>query len=153
MTTLWVGVIVITLIVEVITTALVSVWFIIGAAAALIANLMGASNYIQYGVFVIMSLLSLIACRPILIKNRKISNDSSTLSNVKQNIGKDAIITETIDNVVGTGRVNLGGNYWAARSVDDTVITDGIVTVVRVEGAKVIVKAKEKEEEEEAVED
>lgn len=146
MTFLWIAVIVIALFVEIITTALVSVWFIAGAIGALVASLMGASNIIQYITFVMFSLITLIACRPIIMKNRKVSNDSLTVANIEVLVGKAAIVTEAIDNVRGTGRVVVSGDYWAARSEDGLNIEkDKSVTVVRVEGVKVVVKAVDEE--------
>jgi membrane protein implicated in regulation of membrane protease activity len=54
-------------------------------------------------------------------------------------IGRDGVVTEGIDPVRGTGRVNVGGEDWAARSTSDvepgvriTVVgADGIVLEVR----------------------
>ena len=57
-------------------------------------------------------------------------------------IGKEAHVTEDIDNLMGTGAVKCLGKEWSARSENGEVIAKGeIVTVVKIEGVKLIVNA------------
>jgi membrane protein implicated in regulation of membrane protease activity len=48
-------------------------------------------------------------------------------------IGRHGIVTQEIDPVRGTGRVNVGGEDWAARSAAD-VETGARVTVIGADG-------------------
>ncbi len=57
-------------------------------------------------------------------------------------VGETGVVTETVDADAGTGLVEINGEGWAARSVytDDIYEVGASVTVVAVEGVKVIVK-------------
>jgi membrane protein implicated in regulation of membrane protease activity len=48
-------------------------------------------------------------------------------------VGRDGVVTEEIDPVRGTGRVNVGGQDWAARSAA-TVPTGTLIRVVGADG-------------------
>ena len=51
------------------------------------------------------------------------------------------MVTEPIDNIHGKGAVTVGGLEWTARTVDgSTVEKDALVTVEKIDGAKLIVK-------------
>ena len=62
---IWLILIVVLIVAEVATYQLVAVWFALGAVASLLASLMGASGTVQLITFVVVSLLSLIASRPL----------------------------------------------------------------------------------------
>ena len=57
-------------------------------------------------------------------------------------IGKNAVVSETIDNLKSAGRVTVNGLSWMARSRDDGKIIekDAVVRIIRVEGVKLIVE-------------
>jgi len=57
-------------------------------------------------------------------------------------IGRDAVVRETVDGDSGTGLVEIDGNGWAARPVfvDDVYQVGDTVTIVAVEGVKLIVR-------------
>ena len=61
----WLGAIVFFGVVEGVTAGLVSIWFVLGAAAALIAALLNAALAVQFAVFLIVSALALVATRPL----------------------------------------------------------------------------------------
>ena len=56
-------------------------------------------------------------------------------------VREPAVVTEAVDNIQGAGRVSVMGNSWAARSerAGETIPTGETVTVVRIEGVKLIV--------------
>ena len=53
---------------EALTVQLVSVWFVIGAVAALVSSLAGAELYVQIIVFIAVSVLMLLITRPLVKK-------------------------------------------------------------------------------------
>ena len=65
--------------------------------------------------------------------------DDITVDNI---IGKRCVVTEVVDNYVGSGQVRLGSQYWSARAVsDDSVYEVGeSLFVVALEGVKLICK-------------
>ncbi len=135
---LWLILLVVFAIVEGVTVSLVSVWFIGGAAAALIAALCGAEVWLQVVLFFGVSIVLLLCLRPLskrLLKQKKVA------TNADSNIGKEAIVTEEIDNLQGKGAVKIAGVEWSARSEDGSVIEkDAVVRILRIEGVKVCVQ-------------
>ena len=138
MVILWIVLAVAFLLAELGTVALVSLWFVVGAVAAMAAALLGAALWLQVLIFALVSLLMLLLLRPFLhrfVDPHKIS------TNVDALVGKEGIVTEAIDNLEAVGAVKLGGLTWSARSEHGERIPAGTVVTVRaVEGVKAIVK-------------
>lgn len=119
------------------TVALVSVWFVVGASAALISALLGTPFWLQAVIFIAVSVVLLLALRPIV---RKMVKVTPLKTNVDALEGKSAVVIEPIDNLQATGRVQLNGTDWTARSANGASIAAGtVVTVQRVEGVKLLV--------------
>lgn len=135
----WIAVALLTLIAEAFTMALTSIWFTIGAIAAMIANLLGAAEWLQIVIFAAVSILVLLFARPFCKKVLKIG---ATKTNVDAIPGKIGIVSEEIHPVDGTGLVKLDGQIWSAKPKDGySVIPAGTsVRVTAVEGVKVIVE-------------
>ena len=141
MTAVWVILMIVFLVVEGAAPGLVSIWFAIGALAALISSLLGAQIWLQAVWFVVVSLIALIATRPLA---KKYVNSRTQATNADMLIGQECIVTETIDKLRGSGAVSIAGKVWTARTdAEETVIEEGSVAVVeRIEGVKLIVKKK-----------
>ena len=137
---IWGIIIVLFAVFEGITAQLVSIWFVFGGIAGLIAALANANVGIQIAVFVIVSILCLIATRPIVKKHL---NTKITKTNADRCIGKDAVVIERVDNLAPTGQVKVDGTIWTAKSIDDNIIEkDSIVKIEKIEGVKLLVKSK-----------
>lgn len=135
--TLWLILLLGFLAVEAITVGLFSIWFAAGALLALAANLLGASVLLQATVFLVTSVLLLLALRPFA---GKFLTPKLTPTNVDALIGATGRVTGAIDNVAASGQVKLGSMHWTARSADGAPIPQGtLVKVERIEGVKVIV--------------
>ena len=67
------------------------------------------------------------------------------VSGAKAMIGRQAVVTEEIDNVHAKGAVQINGQYWTAKTelFKDKIPKDTIVKVIDVDGVKLIVKAVE----------
>ncbi len=141
-TALWVVLMIGFLIVEGIAPGLVSIWFALGALAALISSLLGAQVWLQTVWFVVISVLALIATRPLA---KKYVNSRTHATNADILIGQECLVTETIDKLHETGAVSVAGKVWTARCVEpEQVIEKGSIAVIeRIEGVKLIVKTKE----------
>lgn len=123
---------------EIASMQLVSIWFAVGSIGAFIAALCGLGFTAQLAIFVLVSLLLLLATRPLL---RSIRVSKIIPTNADQNIGKTAVIIEQIDPARGTGRARANGVDWIAVSeTGDSLPPETVVTIVRVEGAKLIVR-------------
>ena len=134
----WLIALVVFLVIEAATLGLATIWF---AGGALVA---GAGIVIQIVLFLVVSLVLLFFTRPLAVR---FLNKDTLKTNVDRVVGMEGVVTEEISNLAGTGKVSLGGNMWTARTENEggTIPVDAVVTVLRVEGVKLIVKVKEKE--------
>ena len=141
MTIVWTAAIIVFGVVEALTAGLVSIWFVAGALAALVAAFVDASLGVQLALFLIVSAGALALTRPVL---RKITAAAVTPTNADRVLGAAARVTETIDNENSTGAVYVDGKTWTARSADGSVIPAGKqVHVEAMEGVKLLVKTVE----------
>ena len=135
----WVILLVILVVIEAVTAQMVTIWFAAGAAAGIVAELLGAEIWLQWVVFIAVSAITLIITRPLV---RKLTKTKIQPTNADRCIGQTAIVTEDIDNIEGKGQVHVNGTVWTARSADGSVFKkDERVTVEKIEGVKLIVKA------------
>lgn len=126
---------------EAITVGLTSVWFAVGALGALLCAMFGGTLWLQLGVFLALSGLTMALVRPLA---KKFLTPGYSATNADRVIGQEAVVTQTIDNLHGEGQVNIAGQTWTARSQDDRIIPEGtLVHVLRIEGVKVFVFPKE----------
>lgn len=101
--------------VEFATVQFVSVWFAAGSIVAFISSLFGIEFYWQVILFVAVSLILLIATRPLVkrfLKRPIIKTNADSL------ISKECVVIEEISNTKGTGRVHVEGLDWAAKSLN-----------------------------------
>lgn len=143
MTTLWLVIMVLFLVVEAATVGLVCIWFAVGALIALLAAMCGAQLWLQIVLFLVASAATLYFTRPLV---KRYVNSKVEPTNADMVIGKECRVTETVDNIAGTGAVYVDGKTWTTRSENDEVIPEGtLVTAKSIDGVKLIVAAPEKE--------
>ena len=119
---------------------LLSIWFALGSLAAMFCAIAKFPFVAQFAVFVVTSIIFLIATRPLAQKVQK----TAVPTNFELDVGKTAQVIESIDNSQNKGRVKLDGTDWAAVSADGRNIEKGaMVSVVEVSGAKLIVSLKQ----------
>ena len=136
----WLVVFILLILIELATMGLTTIWFAGGAVAGFVASMLGANVVIQAAAFFAVSILLLFFTRPFAVRY---INSNKTKTNVDGLIGQEALVLEEINNIRETGCARLEGKEWTARSMNDTVIPkDTVVTVERIEGVKMIVKAK-----------
>jgi len=142
MSVVWLIAMIALFIIEALVPGLVSIWFAVGALAALLSALVKAPLWLQIFWFLAVSIAMLCLTRPFV---KKYVNSKVQPTNADVVIGREAVVFEDIDNVSGTGAVNADGKAWTARSeADDVVIKAGErVTVLRIEGVKLIVRKKQ----------
>lgn len=128
------------LLVEFLTVGLVSIWFAVGALAALITSFITESVLIQTIVFVVASIVTLFVTQP-LIKKFKVTKFEPT--NSDRVIGKTGEVTKEIK-PNEYGEVVVFGTEWLAASDEKQAVGTKVV-VEKIEGNKLIVK-KEGEE-------
>lgn len=135
---LWLALLIVFGIAEAATVSMVSLWFMGGSLAALIVQLLGASVGIQVAAFIVVSVALLACLRPFV---RKYIDPKRAATNIDAVIGKQAIVTEAVDNLKGTGTLKLEGKEWSARSVTGEILQPGsVVVIVKIEGVKLYVE-------------
>ena len=140
----WLGAIVLFGIIEAVTAGLVSIWFVMGAAAALLAAILGIGTTVQILLFIAVSAAALVMTRPLV---RRYTQGKSVPANADRVLGQRAKVTETIDNENSTGAVYVDGKTWSARSADGSVIPAGVqVRIEKMEGVKLFVTSLKKME-------
>ena len=139
LTVFWLVALIVLVVVEFMTTALTTIWFVGGALVALIAAALGASIPVQIVLFVIVSVVLLFTVRPYALKR---FNPKRSATNVDAMIGKQGIVTAKIDNTNQTGAVKVDNMEWSARSaIHGQMIEEGqAVNVEAVDGVKLIVR-------------
>ena len=137
MIALWIIAAVVFAAAEAATVSLVSVWFVGGALLALVAAILGWSVPVQMAVFVLSSGVLLAVFWPLAKKSMA---KKRTHTNADRLIGRQVLVTEAIDNLHETGAVKVNGVEWTAKAPTDAVIpVDTLVTIERIEGAKLYV--------------
>ncbi len=141
----WASIFLITLIVEISTEALVSIWFSIGAIFA--AALTYVPNMPWWGevlVFIGVSLISFLLIRP--YATDKLKNIKSR-TNVDSLIGKRGIVIKKITNLE-KGEVKINSTIWNAikREEEQEILEGAIIEVISIQGNKLLVKKIKKEE-------
>jgi len=142
---LWLVLLVVFAGLEGLTAGLISIWFCAGSLAALFAAWLHAPLPVQIGLFAGVSVLTMAVVRPLA---RKYLQPKMQRTNVDSILGREGLVMETIDNVLGTGQVKIGGILWSARSETGSPIEkNALVIVNRIEGVKVMVSPAEEGEE------
>lgn len=105
----------------------------VGAAAAALTTWLGGGTFLQIVVFIAVVGASLGFLRPRVM--RWLSSGPGVPSRTDRLTSQEGVVTQAIDVTLGTGRVTVSGEDWAARSA--TPISEG--THVRVVGSDGIV--------------
>ena len=136
---LWVAVMVATVVMEALTSDLVTIWFLPAAIVSMILSLTEVEPWLQIVLFLVIGLALLIATRPLCRKFLMVKKEKT---NAEALIGKVCIVTEEIRNIDEVGEVKVGGLCWSARAEDaQRVIAVGEhVEIVEIQGVKLIVK-------------
>jgi len=138
-TMLWLIAMIVLVVIEIVTVNLVTIWFALGALAALLSSLFGAPVWLQFVWFLVVSVITLALTKPLV---KKFVNSKTQATNADMVIGATCIVMEPIDNLRGTGTVTVGGKTWTARSDNGDVFAPGErVIALRIEGVKLIVAA------------
>lgn len=136
---IWLAVIILTIIIEIITVGLTSIWLTGGGIAALVVCLLGGHWGLQLAVFFVVTFILIYFTRPWALKYIE---SRKTATNYEEIIGKTVRIIEDVDNVKETGKAIYNGMEWTARAKVDTETfsLDEQARVVNVQGVKLILE-------------
>ena len=147
---LWLVVVILAVGIEALTMGLTSIWFAGGALVALAAAALNLPISVQVILFFAVSLILLFFTRPIAVKY---FNKDRVKTNAESLVGRPAIVTSEIDNLQSIGKVTVGGQEWSARSIDEDVKVPlgTVVTIMAINGVKLMVKPDPQMEKSESV--
>jgi membrane protein implicated in regulation of membrane protease activity len=137
----WLVVMVLFLILEMVTISLVSIWFVGGSLAAFLVSFVVNELWIEVLVFLGVSLLLLFLLRP-MARKFGVKQKDQIRSGAQALVGKRAVVTEHIDNLHAKGAVQVNGQFWSAKSLDDdtTIRKDSVVIIKEVDGVRLVVE-------------
>lgn len=134
----WIAFAVVMAVCEAYTSQLVSIWFVVGAVGAAITSIFTTNILIQTGVFVALTVLSLIITKPLVKRFKR--NIKKVSTNSDRLIGMTGVVLKDINPLEATGQVKVNGEVWTAKTVSDNVGKDTKVKVLSIEGVKLIVE-------------
>lgn len=141
---LWLIILFVSIVIEIATMGLTSIWFAGGALVAAILSLFKLPLSIQFVAFILVSFVLIIFTRPIAIRY---FNKDRIRTNTESLIGQQAIVVSEIDNLQQIGRVTIQGKEWTARTtMNGILLQPGTVVIVRaIDGVKLIVEERKEE--------
>ncbi len=126
------------LVIELVTVGMVSIWFLMGALAALLSAALGAALWVQIVLFVLISGICFAFLYPRL---KRFVRKTQQPTNADRVLGQTCRVVRSIDNVSGTGAVRVDGRVWTARSENGERMESGeFAEVVDMQGVKLIVR-------------
>lgn len=136
---IWVVVALLFIIVEIFTVGFAVICLSIGCFGAAIAAATGLSLEMQFLLFAVVSLVSLVSVRP-LLKRLLFSKGEKVLTNADAIVGRRGVVCVDIARG-GEGRVMVDGVDWKAQSIDDEALNVGDkVEIVAIDSVILTVK-------------
>jgi membrane protein implicated in regulation of membrane protease activity len=119
---------------EVLTLAFYALFVVVGALAAALAATAGVSLEGQVIVFAVVSILGVVAARPVMVHYLDRRRGPMVLSGADSMIGEEAPVVDDIVDAHHPGHVRLHGENWPALSESGSAIPAG--STVRVTGLR-----------------
>lgn len=133
---MWLAVGVVFLIVELLTTALVSIWFVPSAIITCLLSFVVDNLLIQIAIFIVLSAVFMVVCRK--IYNKHIKKPVDDVDQNEKLIGKTAKVAEDTNGI--SGRILVGDVYWKAVSENGDIIPKGeTVKIKSVNGTSLVI--------------
>ncbi len=131
----WLVIVILLTIIEIMTTNLVTVWFVASALLALVSTFFIDNFVVQFAIFVIFGIIFLITTRPFLLN---LMHKNIEKTNIDRIVGMKGRVILSIpkDDV---GEVKVDGKIWFAIA-DEPIALDAIVEILEIIGTKLKVK-------------
>lgn len=136
----WLLIAAILIVFELISLGLTTIWFAGGAFVAAVAAIAGASLPVQIILFLVVSIVLLLITRPLAVKHL---DNKTEKTNAEGLVGQTALVLQEINNLQETGQAKINGMEWTARAKnnEDIIPVGAAVTVVEIQGVKLIVES------------
>jgi membrane protein implicated in regulation of membrane protease activity len=133
---LWLTIAIITLLLDIITSSFLFVWFTIGGIAALIAMTLNCSEFVQWVVFISVSAVSMAVGYPLVKKTIK-KTVPRTATMEEGYIGRELTVDE---DVVEKAMIKIDGIYWTIKNQGTPIKKGDKVKITGIEGNKMLVE-------------
>lgn len=139
-TYVWLILVAVSVVIELLTMDLLCVWFVPSGLVSMVLAIFDVPLWVQIVVFVVLSVAFIVLLRkPCMAK----LNRGGAKTNADRNVGKECTLLTSVS-FEKAGSVRLNGLTWTAVSEDEkeTIEEGTLVTVLRIEGNKVVVRKK-----------
>lgn len=136
MLAVWIIISAVALLIDVITSAFLFVWFTVGGIGAIIAYTTGCSITVQIIVFCIVSSVCLAIGYPFMRRILK-KTVTRTMTMEESYIGRTFVIKDDIND---KGRTKFDGIYWTVKNYDEPVKKGDKVKITSIEGNAIVIK-------------
>lgn len=135
----WLTVVILLTIIEMMTTNLTTIWFVVSGLAAIGVSFITGNFLIQFACFVVLGIILLIVSKPFV---KKILYKKEEKTNVDRIIGMTGVVTKNFDEMK-IGEVKVDGKIWTAIS-DEVFKEKQKVKVLEITGSKLKVGKEDK---------
>ncbi|MDT8716347.1 NfeD family protein [Clostridium sp. 19966] len=133
---LWIVVAILAFIADLITSALLFIWFSAGAVLAIISNKLGCSFAIQLIIFIATSTLLMAVGYP-LIKDTIKKTVKKTITTEQGYVGRELNADKDINE---KAIIKIDGIYWTVKNEGENIKKGERIKITNIEGNKIIVK-------------
>lgn len=131
----WVVIALGALVIDIVTSSFMFIWFALGAIAAVIALIFNAPVVVQVIIFVAVSGVFMAVGYPIVKKTIK-KTVNKTLTMEEGYIGREFTITKDID---VKANIKFEGIYWTVKNVGKPLKEGDLVQIIGLEGNKLLI--------------
>ena len=137
---IWILVLLVSVIAETLSRKLIVIWLAPAAAISLILGWCGLDVWVQALAFFVISTLAILLFGA--LRHSRARGNERSGGAVEDTIGQSGQVIERIDNLAGCGQIEINGQFWAARAINESITFEVgcTVEVLAVEGVKLIVK-------------
>ncbi|PRR84983.1 NfeD family protein [Clostridium luticellarii] len=133
---LWIVIGLAALIIDMVTSAFLFIWFTIGAIAAIAAEILGYSFVVQLIVFAVVSIVLVIVCYP-LVKRKIKQSVKPTPVREKTYVGREIVVDEEM---VKNNGIKVDGIYWKVKDSEYVLKKGDRIKILGMEGNKFDIK-------------
>lgn len=137
----WLIVAVVVVAIDLFTSTFIFMWLSVGAIAAIICKFCGLEFSIQFIVFAVVSLISVLIGYPWVKK--KVKKDIQKTPRMEESYLGQVHVAE--EDIIDMARIKIGGIYWTGVNRGETILKGDKFKIVAIEGNKFILE-KYKEE-------
>ncbi len=135
----WLLISIILILLELSTSQLVCIWFVVGGLVTALCSATFLKEYIllQVILFIVVSVVTLILTKPLV---KKLKFNKKTPTNSDRFIGLKGVVIQDISSEKSTGLIEVDSSKWSARATDGSDILAGTTVIVdSIKGVKLMV--------------